>query len=120
MEKLVFVGVGVILFGIVAVLIFVIGDNVLSTEQQRSVTVVERMYEAAKTSTGVGITASGQTGVVVTSSSAKYDLLLEFENGQREIVRTDEDTFVNVYDDEIITLTCHYGGWTEDLISCQL
>ena len=115
MEKLIIAGAGIILFGIAALLIFVIGDSVLSTEQRQRVTVVERIYEAVKTSTGVGVIIS--TGRV-TSSGPEYDLLLEFENGNRKIVRTDEDTFVNVDTGEIITLTCHYGGWTEMILSC--
>ena len=72
MEKLIFAGVAIILFLAAAVMIFMIGNHVLSTEQRQRVTIIERG--------------------LVTSSNPIHELLLEFEDGARKIVRTDEDT----------------------------
>ncbi len=99
MEKLIFAGVAIILFLAASVILYMIGDHVLSTEQRQRVTIIER-------------------GVV--TSSPTYELFLEFEDGTRKIVRTDEDTHVNIYTDEIITLTCHYGKWPEELLRCEM
>ena len=120
MEKLIYASIGMIMFVVVAMITYVGGDYITSTEKRETVTVLERMYEAASTSTGYGITSSGNSGVVVTSKGPEYDLLLEFKNGHREIVSTDENTLINVDVGESIILTCTYGGWSESLLSCEM
>lgn len=120
MEKLIYASIGMIMFAVVAMIIYVVGDYITSTQSQERVTVIERMYEAASVGTGVGITSSGQSGLVVTSKGPEYDLLLEFEDGHREIVSTDEDTLINVDIGDSVEMTCHYGGWSETLLTCEM
>ena len=120
MGKLIFGFGALIVIAVIGMITYMIGDYVTSTEVRETVIVVDRMYEPASTSTGVGITSSGDTGVVTTSKGPEYDLLLEFKNGQREIVSTDEDTLVNVDVGETVVLRCHYGGWSGSLLQCEM
>lgn len=71
-----------ILFG----LVFILVDGLMSKPEYYSGNVIDKHYSSAshKTGTGVGVTSSGQTGVVMTSESEpeKFLLIVKTENGK--------------------------------------
>lgn len=115
-EKLLFglIGLCVLaLFGVVA-------DCSTGSYRETHVTVIDSLYEPARTGTGVGATGNGGTAVVVTSSGPEYDLVVEFENGQRDIVSTNKATFLAVEKGQPATLRCWHGGISDRRYSCKL
>lgn len=67
-------------------LIFILTDGLMSKPEYFSGNVIDKHYKAEshRTGTGVGVTSSGQTGVVMTSESEpeKFLLMVKTENGK--------------------------------------
>lgn len=100
-------------------IVFFVAEYATSWKEKVYVTVLDTYYEAPRSGTGVGVTGNGGTAVVVTSSSAKYNILLEFQDGTREIVETDERTILYSNVGEQLEMDCRFGGITKEILSCS-
>lgn len=73
-----------ILFG----LVFILADGLMSKPEYCSGNVIDKHYKAEshRTGTGVAVTSSGQTGVVVTSESEPEEFLLMIKTEDGKVV----------------------------------
>ena len=83
-------------------------------------TVVQGFYEPHRTGTGVGVTGSGNTAVVITSTPAEYHLMLQFTaDNRRVLVETDKISLMTSDPGTEYKFYCRYGGLSGDLYRCK-
>jgi hypothetical protein len=99
-------------------LTYIVGEYAASDVIIERATVIDRFYEGARTGVGVGVGSNGSTTTVIASSSARYNLLLEFEDGSRDLVRTDKVSLTMVSTDENYKFYCRHGYFSGQRLRC--
>ena len=123
MEKLL-IGLMVLVGAIVALLILgliLLGvDYAGSEDEVFSVEIIETMYSPSTRSTGVGVTSGGNAAVVTTGRSEKFEVLVEYDGGWREIVELTKQSYANVQAGKRYRLVCPVGWISSDKYTCRL
>lgn len=102
--------------GVVFLFVVAILESFTGETRTVEVYVIGKAYEGGKTN--VGYTSAGDGGVVVTSSSAKYSMIIEFKDETRALVKTDKETYIYIDPNMFHDLSCYYGGLSEEVLRC--
>ena len=114
----IYLGVGLIIL-LIILFVFMVIDYVSGEVRTERVMVVQTFYEPASTGVGVTSTSNGGAGPVVVSNRAKYNLLLEFNDGRRSLVKTNKVSLAMSDPGTEYKFHCRYGGISGDLIRCD-
>ena len=108
---------GLIVLGL-GLITYIVGEHAGAETVVQRATVVNTFYEGRRTGVGVGPSSSGGTATVVTSSGPSYNLLLEFTDGSREIVKTNKVTLSFVTTGLDYDFYCSYGYFSGSILRC--
>ena len=110
--------ISIFIFLLIAIVVLFVLDVALGTSQQIEVTVIEKTYTPSSTSVGVvtGTTSNGNTGsgVVVTSTSEKYTLIVEDITGDVFSTKVDAKIYALAEKDKKIIITIIIGWLTKN------
>lgn len=97
-------------------LVFILTDVLMSKPEYFSGNVIDKHYKAKshRTGTGVGVTSSGKTGVVMTSESEpeKFLLIVKTENGRVVTAKCEPELYYQKEIGQSIEFAIYKGRFT--------